>query len=483
MFPEITSRLRSLLAAPPPLSIFGGPSEEKTVTSFEAITTDWYARNGYNQIYEALGGSGASWSGERVNLASALNHSVVWACNRIISETVGFIPLVMLQVDKNPAKGKQLATKHPMFQALQNAPNDDMTAMGFRETLTSHCVLQGNAYAQIIRRSGTGVAMELQPLQPSQVRSGRDRASQLVYVVKTGNEQEKTFTVQKNKPQDIFHMRGIGNNGTVGFSVISMAHQSIGTAIGAEKNLGNFFGRGGRLPYILEMAQKFKTKEDFDRFRADWEMVYAVAHKAPILENDIKYKQIGISLKDSQLLETRLFSIHEICRWFGVPPHLVGDLSRATFSNIEQLALEFVKLTLSAWLTRWEQELWRCVLTPEEKTQNYLWRHNLNALLRGDFPSRMTGYATMLQNGIACQDEIRDLEDWNPIEDGIGTGYHIQLNMQTLPPDGGPLQPPKGPGNEPPETDPSAPDPSNPKPKKPGDPKPTEDAIGNAPAT
>jgi Trp operon repressor len=193
------------------------------------------------------------------------------------------------------------------------------------------------------------------------------------------------------------------------------------------------------------MAQKFKTKEDFDRFRADWEMVYAVAHKAPILENDIKYKQIGISLKDSQLLETRLFSIHEICRWFGVPPHLVGDLSRATFSNIEQLALEFVKLTLSAWLTRWEQELWRCVLTPEEKNQNYLWRHNLNALLRGDFPSRMTGYATMLQNGIACQDEIRDLEDWNPIEDGIGTGYHIQLNMQTLPPDGGPLQPPKGP--------------------------------------
>ena len=141
MFPEITSRLRSLLAAPPPLSIFGGPSEEKTVTSFESITTDWYARNGYNQIYEALGGSGASWSGERVNLASALNHSVVWACNRIISETVGFIPLVMLQVDKNPAKGKQLATKHPMFQAFQNAPNDDMTAMGFRETLTSHCVL------------------------------------------------------------------------------------------------------------------------------------------------------------------------------------------------------------------------------------------------------------------------------------------------------------------------------------------------------
>ena len=203
----------------------------KTVTSFEAITTDWYARNGYNQIYERSAAAALHGPGNASTSASALNHSVVWACNRIIAETVGFIPLVMLPGRQEPGEGQ--ATRHEASHVLRrfNAPNDDMTAMGFRETLTSHCVLQGNAYAQIIRRSGTGVAMELQPLQPSQVRSGRDRASQLVYVVKTGNEQEKTFTVQKNKPQDIFHMRGLGNNGTVGFSVISMAHQSIGTAI------------------------------------------------------------------------------------------------------------------------------------------------------------------------------------------------------------------------------------------------------------
>jgi len=459
MFPEIGSRIRGLVekisTGVEPISILRLPGEGKAVASFEAVTTDWYAQNGYENIYAALGGGSISWSGERVNLASALNHSVVWACNRIISETVGFIPLVMLQVDKNPAKGKQPATHHPMYQALRNAPNDEMTAMGFRETLTSHCVLQGNAYARIIRRSGTGVAIEMQPLLPKQVRCGRDASGQLIYIVKTGNEQEKTYTVQRNKPQDIFHMRGIGNNGTVGYSVIQMGAQSIGTAIAAEKNVGGFYARGGRLPYILQMAQKFKTKEDFDRFRSDWEMVYSVPHKAPILENDIKYKQIGVSAKDAQLLETRLFSIHEICRWFGVPPHLVGDLSRATFSNIEQLALEFVKLTLSVWLTRWEQELWRCVLTPEEKTQDYLWKHNLNALLRGDFPTRMAGYATMLQNGIANQDEVRDLEDWNPISDGRGSGYHIQLNMQTLPPEGGALVPPA---------------------------KPTQDAIGDSPA-
>lgn len=446
MFPEIASRIKALIenysSRSEPPSITRLPGETKEVLSVEAITTDWYLRNGYQQIYSALGGSGISWSGERVTLARALNHSVVWACNRIISETVGFIPLVMLQADKDPDKGKDLALKHPMYQALKMAPNDEMTAMGFRETLTSHCVLQGNAYARIIRRSGTGVAMEMQLLLPKQVRTGRDKAGQLVYIVKDGNQQEKSFTLIKNKPQDIFHMRGLGDNGTQGFSVISMAAQSIGTAIATEKNLGEFFQHGGRLPYVLEMKQKFRNQQDFDRFRADWEATYSIPHKAPILENDTIYKPIGLSAKDAQLLETRLFSIHEICRWFLVSPHLVGDLSRATFSNIEQLALEFVKVTLSAWLTRWEQELWRCVLTPEEKSQRYLWKHNLNALLRGDFPSRMAGYATMLQNGIACQDEVRDLEDWNPIPGGAGSAYHIQLNMQTLPPEGGALLPP-----------------------------------------
>ena len=194
-----------------------------------------------------------------------------------------------------------------------------------------------------------------------------------------------------------------------------------------------FFANGGRVPYLLEHAQKFKNDADFDKFRDDWEKTYQQAHKAPILENGLSYKQIGLSMADSQMLETRLFDIHEICRWFLVSPHLVGDLSRATFSNIEQLALEFVKMTLSAWITRWEQELWRCVLTPEEKTQGYFFKHNLNALLRGDFQSRMTGYATMLQNGVASVDDVRDLEDWNRLPDGIGEDYHIQLNMQPLP--------------------------------------------------
>lgn len=222
---------------------------------------------------------------------------------------------------------------------------------------------------------------------------------------------------------------------------MTMGRQSIGTAIAAERNVARFYANGGRLPYVLMMDGKFKTDADFEKFRTDWEKTYAEPHRAPMLEPPIKeYKQIGLSAKDSQLLETRLFDIHEICRWFLVSPHLVGDLSRATFSNIEQLALEFVKMTLATWLTRWEQELWRCVLTPEEKTQGYFWKHNVNALLRGDFQSRMAGYSTMLQNGIASVNEVRDLEDWNPVEGG--DAHHIQLNQQTLPGTGVPMTSP-----------------------------------------
>jgi HK97 family phage portal protein len=336
----------------------------------------------------------------------------------------------MLQRDGDD---KQVADWHPMYTALHDAPNDEMSAMTFRETRTSHCLLQGNAYAQIIRRSGVGTAIELRPLLPGQVAIDREKTGEqrLVYIVKEGLNAEKTYTLQRGKPQDILHIKGLGDDGLHGYSVITMARQSVGTALSAERNVARFYAQGGRVPYVLEMASKFKSDSDFDKFRADWEQTYAEPHKAPILENGIQYKQIGLSASDAQLLETRLFHIHEICRWFLVSPHLVGDLSRATFSNIEQLALEFVKLTLSTWMTRWEQELWRCVLTPQEKQQGYFFKHNVNALLRGDFQSRMAGYSTMLQNGIASVNEIRDLEDWNPTAGG--DDHHIQLNMQSLP--------------------------------------------------
>lgn len=397
---------------------------------FDTVNVGWYARNGYPQLFSILSGGLPAWSGETVSLATALNHSVVWACTDLISSTLGSLPLIMMRDTNN---GKVLATDHPMFNAMKNAPNDEMTAMSFRESRTAQTLLHGNGYAQITRRSGTGVAFQLHPLDASQVRVDRERTGQkrLVYVVKEGMAPEQTFTIVPGQPQDILHIRGFGFNGIQGFSVIQLARQSIGTALSAERHVARFYAGGGRVPYVLTSERKFKDEEDFQKFRKDWEQAYSEPHRVPILENNIKYQQIGLNAVDSQMLEMRLFDIHEICRWFLVSPHLVGDLSRATFSNIEQLALEFVKITLSHWLTRWEQELWRCVLTDEEKRQGFFFRHNLDALLRGDFQSRMAGYATLLQNGVNAINEIRDLEGWNPVKGG--DVHHIQLNMQSVP--------------------------------------------------
>jgi HK97 family phage portal protein len=428
MFPEIRDRVKAFMdrreKASRPLAL-------EIKSGYDDLgSQEWLTRNGFYGLANQWGSSSPAWSGETVTLDTALNHSVVFTCKRIIAESVGFLPCPMMQ---KKGKDKDEASTHPMYNALQNAPNDEISAQRFRETITGHTVLGGNGYAQIMRRSGTKVANELITLLPAQVTPDREREGQrrLVYVVKEGNAQAKTYTVERGKAQDILHIPGIGWDGMRGYSILTLARHSVGTAIGAERHVGRFYARGGRLPYNLKVSQKWASDQDADKFRSDWNRIYANPSEAPILEPWLEYQQTGVNLADSQMLESRQFSVPEICRWFRISPHLAGDLSRATFANIEQLALEFVNFTLHVWLKRWEQELWRCVLTPEEKHQGYFWRHNVNALLRGDFKTRMEGYSIALQNGFMNQNEVRDLEDWNGFEGG--DDYHIQLNMQQLP--------------------------------------------------
>jgi HK97 family phage portal protein len=219
--------------------------------------------------------------------------------------------------------------------------------------------------------------------------------------------------------------------GILGRGVVDVAKQSIGTALAIERYVGTFYANGGRVPYILKTKTKFKNDEDYEKFRSKWESVYSQPNKAPILEGgEYEYEQIGQTPIDSQLVEARIHMVQDLCRFFGTSPHLAGDLSHGTYSNIEHLALEFVKVTLTAGVTRWEKDLWRCALTPEERRAGYYFKHNLNVLLRGDFATRMAGYATQLQNGIADVNEIRALEDLNPIADG--NKHLVQLNMQSL---------------------------------------------------
>ena len=394
--------------------------------AFDTISAGWYARNGYYGIYSALSGGLPAWSGEPVSTETSLGLSTVWACNKVISETQGFLPVNML---RQVGAKKQLAEDHPTYSALKYAPNCEMTTQNFTELLTSHAVLQGNGYAKIIRRSGTGTAIEFHPIQPQMVHPDREKTGQkrLVYVVKEDRQPDKFYTVERDKPQDILHLRGLGWDGLQGYSVITMARQSIGTAIAQERNVANFYAKGGRIPYLLKHPNKFRDDADAERFRASWEKSYSDPHKPPILEGGLGYEQIGLSAKDAQLIESRAFTIPEICRWFSVYPTLVGDLSKATFSNIEALAEQHLRFTQMTWLTRWEQELWRCVLTPEEKGQGFFFKHDLKALLRADFQARMHGYATMLQCGKNSINEIRGFEDEDPIEGG--NDHYVQVNL------------------------------------------------------
>jgi HK97 family phage portal protein len=443
-FPELTSAVRSLVnrtmngmrssnGNPVTLDLSAKtPEEQKAIMlSFDTVNVGWYARNGYPGLYYILAGGYPAWSGEPVNLQTALNHSVVWACNKLICESVASLPLMLM---RNTEKGKVLATDHPMYDALMySLPNGEMTAMSFRETRTSHALLTGNGFARIIRRSGTGTAIDLQVLDPAQVSVCREKDGKrrVYYKVDPGdNKPPDTFYIEPNKPQDILHLKGMGFDGLRGFSVINMGRQSIGTAISAERHVARFYANGGRVPYILTMDKKFGSDDQFDKFRSDWESTYSEPHKVPVLENSMKYQQIGLNAVDSQMLQTRLFDIHEICRWFGISPHLVGDLSRATFNNIEQLAMEFVKLTLTTWMRSWEQELRRCVLTPEEQRAGYFFHHDLDDLLRGDFATRVAGYSTLLQNAVVSVNEVRDWEWLNPVTGG--DIHHIQLNMQNM---------------------------------------------------
>lgn len=380
------------------------------------------------QIARAVGYAEPSYSGKSITEYSALNLGTVWACTRNIAETIAGLPLHVMQ---DTGSGKRVASEHPLDWVLYGEANPEMSARSVRETMTAHAVTWGNAWALKVKRGGTGQTIGLWPWTPDSVRWDNEHSAWL------HREGSRDVAYQ---PADVFHLPGLGFDGRLGYSVISMARQSLGLAAVQEEYAARFFAQGGRRPYVLQKKSKFRTDQEFDEFREKWLKSYAGTegfHKAPILEGDIELKELGMPLDDLQLLEARQFSVPDICRWFRMFPFMVGHMDQLTFNNVEHLALQAVQYTYSAWMIRWETECNRQLLTNGEKGRYYV-KHNVNALLRGDFKSRMEGYSIGLQNGFMNPDQVADLEDWNPLPNGAGKAYHIQLNMQTLPGTGEP---------------------------------------------
>ena len=373
---------------------------------------------------------GGSSSGRSVTERSAMQMTAVYACVRILSEAIAGLPLHLYRYKEDG--GKEKAIDHPLYLLLHDEPNPEMSSFVFRETLMTHLLLWGNAYAQIIR-NGKGEIVALYPLMPNKMTVSRDDKGQLYYAYQKSQEElpkDRAYTVTLH-PSDVLHIPGLGFDGLVGYSPIAMAKNAIGLAIATEEYGAKFFANGATPGGLLEYPG---TVKDPDRIRESWSKGFSGgnSHKIAILEEGMKYTPISISPEQAQFLETRKFQINEIARIFRVPPHMVGDLEKSSFSNIEQQSLEFVKYTLDPWVVRWEQSIQRALLQTEEK-KRYFVKFNLEGLLRGDYQSRMNGYATARQNGWMSANDIRELENLDriPAEDG-GDLYLINGNMLPL---------------------------------------------------
>lgn len=374
---------------------------------------------------------GNSTSGKRVNERTAMQMTAVYSCVRILSEAVASLPLHFYEYREDGSKVK--AVHHPLYSLLHDEPNPEMTSFVFRETLMTHLLLWGNAYAQIIR-NGKGKVASLYPLMPDRMRVDRDEYGRLYYEYQISVDDahiNKGLTVQLS-PSEVLHIPGLGFDGLVGYSPIAMAKNAIGLAIAAEEYGSKFYANGAAPSGVLEHPG---TLKDPSKVRDSWSQTFggsANSHKVAVLEEGMKYTPISISPNEAQFLETRKFQINEIARIFRVPPHMVGDLEKSSFSNIEQQSLEFVKYTLDPWVTRWEQNMTRSLLTAEEK-KKYFIKFNVDGLLRGDYQSRMNGYATARQNGWMSANDIRELENLDRIPTELGGDlYLINGNMTKL---------------------------------------------------
>jgi HK97 family phage portal protein len=374
---------------------------------------------------------GPTKAGIFVNERTAMQTAAVYACVRVIAEAVASLPL---HVYRYEGDGTRLDPEHHLYYLLHDAPNEEMTSFSFRETLMSHLLLYGNAYAQILR-DGHGRVRGLYPLLPNKMDVNRGDDGKLYYTYWRNYDEtrpnEKSGGIAFTR-EEILHIPGLSFDGISGYSPIELARNAIGMAAATEEYGASFFKNGANPGAILEYPN---TLDDPEKVRIIWEALYkggGNGNRLAVLEDGMKFKQVAISPENAQFLETRKFQINEISRIFRVPLHMIGDLDKSSFSNIEQQSMEFVKYTLDPWVVRWEQAMRQSLVLPSERSSTII-KFNLDGLLRGDYETRMNGYAVGIQNGFLCPNDVRKLENMNriPAEEG-GDFFVLNGNMVRL---------------------------------------------------
>jgi HK97 family phage portal protein len=371
--------------------------------------------NPSDKLKGALGGL-PLLSGVKLNEDNALQISTVYACVRILAESVAQLPL---KVYRRTATGSEEATEHPAFRLLKSEPNQFQTSFEFREMMQGQVSLRGNAYAYI-ERDAAFQPVALIPLDPASVEVYKgDRSKRFKY---KGRWMERW---------EVLHIAGLSSDGFVGLSPVALMRETMGVAKALEMATGSLLGNGVRTSGVLEHPAEL-SDEAAKRLREQFDDLYAGAAKngkTVVLEEGMKWHQVGMTFEDAQVLESKKFSVEEICRIYRIPLHMVQSTEKSTSwgSGIEQLSLGFVHFSLQPWLTRWEQAMDVVLLREDEKLTHFT-KYDLRALLRGDHKTRMEAYATGLLNGIYSINEVRAFEEMNELPDNIGGVHRVPLN-------------------------------------------------------
>ena len=366
---------------------------------------------------------GAAASGKNVTEETAIQISTVYACVRVLAETIASLPLNVYESDGKG--GSRIAENHPLEYLLHDAPNEEMTSFIWREQMMTQILLRGNSYSQIVRNGKTAI-MSIYPLLSSNMTVDRDDSGALTYKYQMADENTITLS-----PAEVLHIPGMGFDGIMGYSPIALMKTTLGLTLAAEEYGSKVFGNGATPAGVLTHPNRLKDPE---KLRNAWNAAYggsANAGKIAILEEGMKFERISMPNSEAQFLETRKFQVSEICRIYRVPPHMVGDLEHATFSNIEHQSISFAVHTIRPWLVRIEQSMNKALFSKNERGK-YFVKFNMDGLMRGDYKSRMEGYAIARQNGWMSADDIRGLENLNPIGAAKG-GEEYLVNGNMIP--------------------------------------------------
>jgi HK97 family phage portal protein len=395
--------------------------EKRSVPSSTFRDPDWWVKDAFH--------INRTDSGVDVTPETSLRTTAVFACVRVLSESMAGLPLHVYE--RLADGGRQRNDQHPLYRVLHSQPNPLQTSFEWRQLAMAHLLLYGNSFHEIVRNAA-GDVEAIYPMHPSRVILKLQPDGSLVYQYNgpIASNLDPYFQISTTttmgsvllQPERVLHLKGLSTDGFLGLSPITAARQSIGLTMAAEKYGAGYFGRGARLGGWLEMnpgAPQLK-KDQREQIQDAFGDAYAGpenAHKIAVLSGGMTFKPFDNTNDDSQFLETRQFQVADIARIFRVPPHMIGDLSKATYSNIAQQSLEFCQYSLLPWVCNLEQAFAAKLLRPEERNAHFP-EFDLNGLQRGDQESRMRAYQAGIYAGIYSPNECRAFENLNPRDGG-----------------------------------------------------------------